>query len=150
MARRLATLAQHINDNWPGYTAEVRRVHVSTDIKVNRLRIPKKGRWGNELTVTEDATGVVVFRHNAAEQLRANDEVEEWIRTVEAAECGTSDKLRYLPGDEEKRLGILRNRAQSLRQRMSQMDGLQKGWNQHQLEQYGQEMREIRERMGDT
>jgi hypothetical protein len=79
MARRLATIARQINEQHEGFTASIRRVEVSTDRKIGRLRWPGKGRRGNELTVVHDETGVVLLCHNSAETYRRNIEVERWL-----------------------------------------------------------------------
>ncbi len=78
MTRRLKTIAKFINENMPGYSARIERAFCNTDLKVGRLRIPKKGCWGNRLIVEKD--GEIVFRHNAAETYRMNSEVEDWLR----------------------------------------------------------------------
>ena len=84
MARRLKTLAKEINDNLPGYTAEIVEGYCNTDRKIagTRIRSPGKGREGNRLIV-KDSNGKVVLDHNAAETYRHNGEVAVWIRYVQ-------------------------------------------------------------------
>jgi hypothetical protein len=78
MARRLKTIADWINENVEGLTATVKREHYNTDRKVGRYRIPKKGRWGNAITVT-NSKGREVLHHNSANGLRTNAHVEWWL-----------------------------------------------------------------------
>lgn len=80
MARRLKQIADWINTNLPGYTAEITSGYYNTDRKAGRLRIPGKGRTGNRLIVRE--AGVVVLDHNSAVPYRRNDEVEKWLAYV--------------------------------------------------------------------
>jgi len=80
MARRLSTLAKEIN-KLPGFKARIERGYCNTDRKVGRLRVPGKGREGNRLIV--EFEGRVVFDHNAAETYRHNQEVENWLESVQ-------------------------------------------------------------------
>lgn len=91
---RLKTLARFIRATWPALRVEVRAVTESTDRKVGRLRIPGKGRRGNELEVYRHAPETLagwerIYSHNAAETYRSNDEVCRWI--VEALEGKISE-----------------------------------------------------------
>lgn len=81
MARRLATIAREINESVDGLSAKIERGYCDTDRKIpgSRLRWPGKGRHGNRLIVTHEATGRVVMDHNAAETYRSNSEVEDWL-----------------------------------------------------------------------
>jgi len=83
-ARRLKAIAKHINENWPEYEAKVEKGYCNTDRKIGRLRWPGKGRHGNRLLVRRIADRKLVFDHNAAETYRSNDEVEYWVKRVEA------------------------------------------------------------------
>ena len=67
-----------INENMPGYTAEVVKGYCNTDRQVpgTRLRWPGKGRTGNRIIVKKD--GTVIFDHNGAETYRCNQEVMDW------------------------------------------------------------------------
>jgi len=76
-ARRLKTIAKEINETCAGLTARVERSFCSTDRKIDRLRWPGKGRWGNRIIVV--CNGEVVLDHNSAETYRCNAEVEEWL-----------------------------------------------------------------------
>lgn len=78
MARRLKTIAEWMNTNMPGYTAEIREGFCNTDRKCGRLRIPGKGRYGNRLIVRKQ--GDIVLDHNSAETYRTNEEVEDWLK----------------------------------------------------------------------
>ena len=79
MARRLKTIAKWINENMPGYQAEIAEGYCNTDrdIPGTRLRRPGKGRYGNKLIVKKGDQ--VIFRHNSAETYRSNSEVEYWL-----------------------------------------------------------------------
>ena len=77
MARRLKQIAEWINANMPGYTAELAEGYCNTDRKAGRLRIPAKGRYGNRLIVRK--AGAVILDHNSAETYRRNEEVERWL-----------------------------------------------------------------------
>lgn len=79
--RRLTTLAKEINEKLPGFQARIEEGYCNTDRKVGRLRVPGKGRRGNRLIVTDEATGEVVLDHNAAETYRHNSEVEAWLES---------------------------------------------------------------------
>lgn len=90
-ARRLKTIAAWINANMEGYSARIEKGYCNTDRKPKgaRWRIPGKGRTGNLLKVLKG--GVVVFRHNAAETYRSNDEVERWVEDHrDGKTCGSS------------------------------------------------------------
>lgn len=85
-ARRLKAIAAWINENVSELHAEVRSSYCNTDRKVGRLRWPGKGRNGNEILVFksdapcfDEYHNPPVFRHNAAETYRSNDEVERWL-----------------------------------------------------------------------
>ena len=86
MARRLKSIAQHINLTWSSYTAEIVEGYCNTDRKIpgSRLRHVGMGRTGNRLIVRDTRTGKIVFDHNAAETYRTNAEVEAWVRKMEA------------------------------------------------------------------
>jgi hypothetical protein len=83
MARRLSTIAKHINENWTEYEAKIIEGYCDTDRKIGRLRLPGKGRTGNRLVVRRKADKKCVLDHNAAETYRSNDEVEYWVSRVE-------------------------------------------------------------------
>ena len=78
MTPRLKTIAKMINENMPGYAAEIVKGYCNTDRKMagTRLRWPGKGRTGNRIIVKKD--GVVIFDHNGAETYRCNQEVMGW------------------------------------------------------------------------
>lgn len=78
MARRLKAIATWINENMPGYRAEIVEGYCNTDRKIGRQRWPGKGRYGNRLIVKKG--GAVVLDHNSAETYRSNDEVERWLK----------------------------------------------------------------------
>jgi hypothetical protein len=79
MSRRLATIAREINEHCSGITAKIVQGYCDTDRKIGRLRVPGKGRYGNRIIIHDDATGRVLFDHNAAETYRCNAEVEYWL-----------------------------------------------------------------------
>jgi hypothetical protein len=63
----------------PRYAATVEQGYCNTDrnIRGTRLRHPGKGRYGNKLVVRKG--DAIVFKHNAAETYRHNEEVERWL-----------------------------------------------------------------------
>lgn len=145
MARRLSTIAKYINENWPGFTAKVEKSWASTDrkIKGSRLRWPGKGRTGNRLTVL-DPSGTKVLDHNAAETYRSNDEVERWIEKVEAAKGGIYDRLKYLPGQEAKRIAWLEKLLANARIRITKcQDDSREHW-QHDIDRFEREIEDLR------
>ena len=79
MARRLKTIAREINDTLPGYTASVTAERLDTDLKIGRIRYPRKGLLGNRLRV-HDAKWREVFSHHTGDPYRNNEYVEEWLR----------------------------------------------------------------------
>lgn len=85
MARRLQTLCEVINTELPGYVAVVSTVHVNKDGKMGRLRIPRKGCMGKRLVVIHKESGREVYRHQAGEAYRCNDEVETWLADMQRA-----------------------------------------------------------------
>jgi hypothetical protein len=87
MARRLRTIARHVNESVKGLTARVEPSYSSTDRQLTgtRLRSPGKGRSGNKLTI--HVTGHpewVVLAHDSSETYRSNDEVELWLADWES------------------------------------------------------------------
>lgn len=93
-ARRLSTLARYINESLDGYEAKLMDGYCNTDTKIGRLRIPGKGRYGNQIKVRR-ADGLLVLNHNSAETYRSNQEVEEWIRRVESGWTPDTLNPRY-------------------------------------------------------
>jgi len=89
MARRLATLARVINEEFPELFAKTYDSHCNTDRKVGRLRWAGQGRDGTNLVVTERSTGQTVFSHNSAEPYRLNSEVEEFLEKLRGNRLGT-------------------------------------------------------------
>lgn len=88
MSRRLTTIAAEIN-TLPGFTASVEKVRVDTDRLVQNggrhLRVPGKGKMGNQITVVHDRTGRKLLIHNSAAAYRSNDEVEHWLAALRSA-----------------------------------------------------------------
>lgn len=148
MARRLATIARHINESWPGYTAKVKKVTVSTDRKLpgSRLIWPGKGRTGNRLTVTEDATGREVYRHDSAESYARNEDVEAWVERIEAGRGNLMDRLQYLPGREAKRIAYLEVLLTEIDRKLSAPDD----YRPDQLVSFGEEADRLKEEIAQV
>jgi len=90
-APRLSQIAAWINQRTT-LIAEIRQGYCNTDriIPNTRIRIPGKGRRGNELLVFLNAehrnecwsiprSAAPILRHNAAETYRCNAEVVRWL-----------------------------------------------------------------------
>ena len=87
MARRLKTIAKHINENWDGYNATVTRSFSDTDYTPPGFRYRThvgKGRHGYKIIVKRNSGKYeTIFEHDSSETYRTNQEVEEWIEKFE-------------------------------------------------------------------